>query len=86
MWLTMHIQCKDTKEFIAFMRVCEYLHYMDLDVDKYPMLNTIRHLYLGVADFPDKAQFVSIKGRKTLPDRDKTRWGTVKPRRQRSGK
>lgn len=80
----MHIQCKDTAEFLELMRACEYLHNLgfkkgetSLDTEKYPIVNTLMHLYLGSADFPDKQKFVSIKGRKTLPERDETRWGTV---------
>jgi hypothetical protein len=77
----MHIQCKDTAEFLELMRACEYLHNLhgkqDLDTEKHPIINLIRHLYLGSADMPDKQKFVSINGRKTLPERDATHWGTI---------
>ena len=72
----MRIECKDTKEFIELMRACEYLHEIwDPHVEFPPILNFLMHLYLGEKDFPDKEKHISIKGRKTLPKRDETRWG-----------
>lgn len=80
----MHIQCRNKEEFLELMRACEYLHNLGfkrgeqpLDTDTHPILNSLMHLYLGSKDMPDKIEYVSIKGRKTIPDRDDTRWGTV---------
>jgi len=70
----MHIQCENTDEFIKLMHALEYLHDLRgskaLDTDKHPIINDFMHLYLGEKDLPNKSQFVSIKGRKTLPPRD----------------
>ena len=73
----MHIQCENTAEFIKLMHALEYLHDLGfkkgetaLDTDKHPIINDLMHLYLGEKDLPNKSQFVSIKGRKTLPPRE----------------
>jgi hypothetical protein len=72
------IVCESTNEFMRLMRACEYLHDLELDMDKHPILNDIRHLYLGEDDLPNKKSFISIKGRKDLPRRTRTLWNTVK--------
>jgi hypothetical protein len=70
----MRIICDSTKEYVELMKACEYLHDLELDTEKHPIIEDIRHLYMDKDDFPKffgmaKKKLISIKGRKNLPGR-----------------